>query len=189
MKNVPWIENAYEKVKMIRRRMQTAQSRQKSYSDNRRRDLKLEVGDKVFLKVLPRKGMIRQGKWGKLGFGYVGPFEVLQRIGQVAYRLQLPVNLGGMHDDFHISRLKKYCPDPQHVLPTEEQEDLTFREEPVEILDRKVKMLRTKAIPMVKVLWKYHLVREATWEIEEQMRKQYPQLFNDSGMNFEDKIL
>ena len=92
---------------------------------------------------------------GKLGPRYVGPFEGLQRIGQVAYRLQLPVNLGGMHDVFHVSRLKKYCPDPQHVLPTEEielQEDLTFREEPVKILDRKVKMLRTKAIPMVKVL-------------------------------------
>ena len=97
-----------------------------------------------------------------------------------------------MHDVFHVSHLKKYCPDPQHVLPTKEielQDDLTFKEEPVEILDRKVKMLRTKAIPMVKVLWKYHEVREATWESEEQMRKQYPQLFNNSGMNFEDEIL
>ena len=78
------------------------------------------------------------------------------------------------------------------MLATEEielQEDLTFKEEPVEVLDRKVKMLRTKVIPMVKVLWKYHDVREATWETEEQMRKQYPQLFNNSGMNFACKIL
>ena len=77
-------------------------------------------------------------------------------------------------------------------MPTKEiefQDDLTFREEPVEILDRKVKMLRTKAIPMVKVFLKNHEVREATWEIEEQMRKQYPQLFNNLGMNFEDEIL
>ena len=150
VENMPWTEDAYEKVKMIRQRMQTAQSRQKSYSDNRRRDLEFEVGDRVFLRVLPRKEMIRQEKWGKLGPKYVGPFEVLQRIGQVAYRLQLPVNLGGMHNVFHVSRLKKYCPDPQHVLPTEEielQEDLTFREEPVEILDRKVKMLRTNVRP------------------------------------------
>ena len=102
----------YEKVKMIRQRMQTAQSRQKSYSDNRMRDLEFEVGDRVFLKVFPRKGMIRQGKWGKLGPRYVGPFKVLQRIGQVVYRLQLPVNLGGMHDVFYVSRLKKYCPYP-----------------------------------------------------------------------------
>ena len=86
----------------------------------------------------------------------MGPFEVLQRIGQVAYRLQLPTNLGGMHDVFHVSRLKKYCPDPQHVLSTDEielQEDLTFEEKPVKILDRNVKALRIKIIPLVKVLW------------------------------------
>ena len=77
VENVPWIEDAHEKVKMIQQRIQTAQSRQKSYSDNRRRDLEFEVGDKVFLKILPRKGMIKQGKWGKLGPRYVGPFEIL----------------------------------------------------------------------------------------------------------------
>ena len=81
VKNVSWIEDAYEKVKMIRQRMQTAQSRQKSYFDNRMRDLEFAVGDRVFLKVQPRKGMIRQEKWGKLGPKYVGPFEVLKRIG------------------------------------------------------------------------------------------------------------
>ena len=192
VENVPWIEDAYEKVKVIRQRIQTAQSRQKSYADNRRRDLEFEIGDKVFLKILPRKGMIRQGKWGKLEPRYVGPFEITQKVGQVAYRLQLPTSLGGMHDVFHISRLKKYHPDPQHILATEEielQEDMTYEEEPVKILDRKVKMLRTKSIPMIKVLWRYHDIREATWETEEQMRKQYPQLFNNPGMNFEDEIL
>ena len=154
---------------MIRQRIQTEQSRQTSYSDNHRRDLEFEVGEKVFLKVLPRKGMIRQGKWGKLGPRYVRPFEITQRVGQVAYRLRLPSSLGGMHDVFHVCRLKKYYPDPQHVLATEDielQEDLTFKEEPVEVLDRKFKMLRTKSTPMVKVLWRYHDVREATWEIE-----------------------
>ena len=132
VENVPWIEDAYEKVKVIRQRIQTAQSRQKSYSDNKRRDLEFAEGDRVFLKVLPRKGMIRQGKWGKLGPRYVGPFEILQKVGQVAYRLQLPASLGGMHDVFHISRLKKYCSDPRHVLATEEielQEDLSYKEE------------------------------------------------------------
>ena len=165
VENVPWIEDAYKKVKVIRQRIQTAQSRQKSYADNRRRDLEFEIGDKVFLKILPRKGMIRQGKWGKLGPRYVGPFEITQKVGQVAYRLQLPTSLGGMHDVFHVSRLKKYNPDPQHILATEEielQEDMTYEEEPVRILDRKVKMLRTKSIPMVKVLWRYHDIREAT---------------------------
>ena len=191
VENVPWVEDAYEKVKMIRQRIQTAQSRQKSYSDNRRRDLEFEVGDKVFLKVLPRKGMIRQGKWGKLGPRYVGPFEILQRIGQVAYRLQLPTSLGGMHDVFHVSRLRKYNPDPQHVLLPEEvdlQADLTFKEKPVKILDRKVKTLRTKTVPLVKVLWQYHDVQEATWETEDRMREQYLELFANSSKNFEDEI-
>ena len=113
--------------------------------------------------------MLRHGKWGKLGPRYVGPFEVTQKVGQVAYRLQLPASLGGMHDVFHVSRLRKYYPNPQHILETEEielQEDMTYEEKPV-ILDRKVKMLRTKSIPMVKVLWKYHDIREATWETEE----------------------
>ena len=80
------------------------------------------------------------------------PFDITQRVGQVAYRLQLSSSLGGMHDVFYVSRVKKYYPNPQHVLDTKEielQEDLTFKEEPVEILDRKVKMLRTKAISMV----------------------------------------
>ena len=76
VENMPWIEESYEKVKVIRQRIQSAWSRQKSYSDNRRRDLKFEIGDKVFFRVLPRKGMIRQEKWGKLGPRYVGPFEV-----------------------------------------------------------------------------------------------------------------
>ena len=150
------------------------------------------MGDRVFLKVIPRKGMIRQGKWGKLGPRYVGPFEVLQGVGQVAYRLQLPSDPGGMHDVFHVSRLKRYCPDPQHVLDTEEvelQEDLSFKEEPVKILDRKVKVLRMKTVPLVKVLWLYHDIREATWETEKRMRELDPQLFINLGMNFEDEIL
>ena len=91
----------------------------------------------------------------------------------------------------HVSRLKKYCPDPRHILATEEielQEDLSYKEEPVKMLDRKVKVLRTKSIRLVKVLWQYHDVQEATWETEERMRKMYPQLFVHPGIDFEDKI-
>ena len=154
--------------------------------------MEFEVGDKVFLKVVARRGMIRHEKWGKLGPRYIGPFTLMKRIGKVAYRLELPPNLGGMHDVFHVSRLKKYCADPSHVLPSEEielNEDLTFKEEPVKILDRKVKVLRTKEVPLVKVLWQYRDVREATCEIEERMREQYPQLFANSGINFADEIV
>ena len=96
----------------------------------------------------PRKGIILQEKWKKPR--YVRPFEIVQRVGQVAYRLQLPNNLGGMQDVFHVSLLKKYYPVPQHILTTEEldlQEDLSYKEEPVEILDRKTKVLRTKEVP------------------------------------------
>ena len=153
--------------------------------------MEFEVGDQVFLKIIARRGMIRQGKWDKLGPRYVGPFKIIKRIGKVAYKLELPQSLGGMHDVFHVSRLKKYCADPSHVLPMEEielNEDLTFKEEPVRILDRKVKVLRTKEVPLVKVLWQYREVKEATWETEERMREQYPQLFTNSGMNFEDEI-
>ena len=91
----------------------------------------------------------------------------------MAYWLQLPARLGGMHDVFHVSRLKKYYPDPQHVLATEKinlQENLSYREEPVEIIDRKIKVLKTKEMPLVKVLWRYHDVREPTWETKEWMQ-------------------
>ena len=112
VENVLWIEDAHEKVKLIRQRIQTAQSHQKSYTDNRRQDMEFAIGDKVFLKVLPRRGMIRSGKWEKVRPRYVGLFEIIQRIGQVAYKLELLSHLGGMHNVFYISRLKKYNPDP-----------------------------------------------------------------------------
>ena len=176
---------------MIRQRLQTAQSRQKSYADNRRKDLEFEVGDKVFLKVTPLRSLTA-GKGKKLHPRYVGPFKILQRVGNVAYRLELPTSLSRVHDVFHVSMLKKYHPDPTHILKPEEidiDESLTYEERPVQILDRKVKELRTKQIPLVKVLWRNHEVEEATWEVEEDIRAKYPKLFNDEGENFEDEIL
>ena len=120
--NIPWVEDGYEKVQIIKQRLQTAQSRQNSYADNRRRDLAFEEGDRVFLKIIPRKGLIRTGKGEKLNPRYVGPFEILKKVGQVAYKLALPSQLTGMHDVFHVSRLKKYNPDPSHVLHSEDIE-------------------------------------------------------------------
>ncbi|XP_027124259.1 uncharacterized protein LOC113769254 [Coffea eugenioides] len=178
---VPWIENAYGKMKMICQRLQPVQSRKKSYTDNRRKDLEFEVGDKVVLKVTPLQSFtVEKGK--KLQPRYVGPFKILQRVGNVAYRLELPASLSRIHDIFHISMLKKYHPDSTHVLKPEEidlDESLTYEERPVRILDQKVKELRTKRIPLIKILWRNHEVEEATWEVEEEIRAKYPELFSN----------
>ncbi|KAI5316249.1 hypothetical protein L3X38_045425 [Prunus dulcis] len=174
------VERTKEQVKIIRERLKIAQDRQKSYADNRRKDLQFEVGDWVFLKLSPWKGVVRFGKRGKLSPRYIGPYEVVERVGPVAYRLALPPDLSRLHDVFHVSMLRKYIPDPSHVLEEQRielQEDLTYVEQPVQILDRKMQVLRSREIPLVKVLWRSHTVEEATWESEDQMREQYPYLF------------
>ena len=106
-----------DKIKVIRDRLKIAQNRQKIYADNRRRDLEFEVGDMVFLRISPWKGILRFGKHGKLSPWYLGPFRIVDRIGEVAYRLELPSDLDRIHDVFHVSMLRKYIPDPSHVLP------------------------------------------------------------------------
>ncbi|KAL0546144.1 hypothetical protein IC582_016050 [Cucumis melo] len=174
------VQSTNEAIQKIRSRMHTAQSRQKSYADVRRKDLEFEVGDKVFLKVAPMKGVLRFARRGKLSPRFVGPFEILERIGPVAYRLALPPSLSTVHDVFHVSMLRKYVPDPSHVVdyePLEIDENLSYVEQPVEVLAREVKTLRNKQIPLVKVLWRNHRVEEATWEREDDMRSRYPELF------------
>ncbi|KAL0539783.1 hypothetical protein IC582_024001 [Cucumis melo] len=162
--------------------MLTAQSRQKSYADVRRKDLEFEVGDMVFLKVAPMKGVLRFEKKGKLSPRFVGPFEILERIGPVAYRLALPPFFSAVQDVFHVSMLRRYVIEPTHVVdfePLQISENLSYEEQPVEILAREVKKLRSREISLVKVLWRNHGVEEATWEREEDMRAQYPELFED----------
>ncbi|KAA0040689.1 pol protein [Cucumis melo var. makuwa] len=176
------VRSTNEAIQKIRSRMHTAQSRQKSYADVRRKDLEFEVGDKVFLKVAPMRGVLRFERRGKLSPRFVGPFEILERIGPVAYRLALPPSLSTVHDVFHVSMLRKYVPDPSHVVdyePLEIDENLSYTEQPVEVLAREVKTLRNKEIPMVKVLWRNHRVGEATWEREDDMRSRYPELFEE----------
>ena len=110
----------------------------------------------------------------------MGPFEIIERIGKVAYKLALSPELSSVHNVFHVSMLKKYVSDPSHVLTQdaiEVQEDLTYEEKPVKILDRQDKILRNKIIPLVKVSWKNHKMEEATWEREDDMKARYPELF------------
>ncbi|KAK6164609.1 hypothetical protein DH2020_001473 [Rehmannia glutinosa] len=169
-----------EKVKLIKERIRTAQSRQKSYADKRRKDLEFEVGDEVFLRLSPRKGLINPKKGGKLSPRYVGPYKILQRIGKLAYKLELPAPYAGMHDVFHVLRLKKYQPDPEHIITRDTpplMENLSYTERPTRIIDRQTRFHVREKFSMVKVVWRNHNHEDATWEKEEDMRNQYPELF------------
>ncbi|KAJ8751935.1 hypothetical protein K2173_000681 [Erythroxylum novogranatense] len=142
------------------------------------------VGDRVFLWVSPWKGVLRFGRKGKLSPRYIGPYEILERIGPLAYRLALPSEMSQMHDVFHVSMLRRYRSDSKHVIPAQDIEiasDMSYVEEPVQIIGSRVKQLRNRVIPLVKILWKNHPTEEATWETEEHMRNQYPHLFDGTG--------
>ncbi|XP_027071985.1 uncharacterized protein [Coffea arabica] len=126
------------------------------------------------------KGGVVSKKGKKLKPRYIGPFEILKRIGKVAYQLDLPPSMSKIHNVFHVSILKEYHPDPSHVIQLDKvdvDESLTYEERPAKILDREIKELRNKQIALVKVLWKNHDVEEATWEVEKDMKDQYPELF------------
>ena len=178
------IRETIEKVGLIRKRLLTAQSRQKSNSDKRRRPLEFEAGDHVFLKVMPKRRVVRFGKQGKLSPRFIGPFEVLERMGAVAYRLALPLSLSSVHEVFHVSMLRKYTPVPAHVVDWGElviDADWTFEEGLMRIVDNREQVLQRKTVRLVKVLWKHRGVKEATWEHEDTMRTRYPFLFQDQG--------
>ncbi|KAJ9564382.1 hypothetical protein OSB04_000348 [Centaurea solstitialis] len=178
-----------DKIGQIRERLKTAQDRQKSYADKRRKPIEFRTGDSVMLKVSPWKGIIRFGKRGKLSPRYIGPFVITDRVGEVAYRLELPSELSGIHNTFHVSNLRKCLVDSDQAIPLPEvqiDEKLSFVEEPESIIDYKVKKLRNKEIGLVKVQWLYHKGRDATWESESEMRTKYPRLFDqlNSGTEF-----
>ncbi|KAK8614868.1 hypothetical protein V6N13_068657 [Hibiscus sabdariffa] len=174
------LKGTTEKVKLISERLKEASDRQKSYADLKRREVEYAVGDKVFLKVSPWKKVMRFGRKGKLSPRYIGPYEIVGRVGPVAYRLLLPPELEMIHDVFHVSMLRKYRTDPSHVVPVEEIElnpYLSYDEEPIEILASDSKVLRGRTIELVKVKWRHRGVEEATWERNDDMKEQYPYLF------------
>ena len=138
------IRDTSEKVSLIRQRLLTTQSRKKSYVDVRHRPLEFEVGDHVFLKVMPKKGVVRFDKRGKLSPRFIGPFEVLERVGAVAYRLSLLPSMSGVHEVFHVSMLRRYTPDPAHAVDWGEIEvdtGRTFEEGPIHIMDSRDQVL------------------------------------------------
>ncbi|GJZ00222.1 hypothetical protein Tco_0517651 [Tanacetum coccineum] len=171
-----------DKVVLVKENPKAMRDRQKTYVENRHKSLEFEVGDRVLLRVSPWKGVVRFGKKGKLAPRYVGPFEILERIGPVAYRLRLPEELSGVHDTFHVSNLKKCLADASLHVPLNEikvDKTLRFIEEPVEILDREIKSLKRSKISLVKVRWDSKRGPEFTWEREDYMKSKYPQLFVD----------
>ena len=105
-----------DKIKTVKKCLKAAQDRQKSYVDKHRREMEYEMGEKVLLKVSPWRGILRFGKQGKLSPRYIGPYEILERVGPLAYRLALPTELLQIHDVFHVSMLRRYRSDPSHIL-------------------------------------------------------------------------
>ncbi|GJZ02390.1 hypothetical protein Tco_0520351 [Tanacetum coccineum] len=138
------------------------------------------------LKVSPWKGVVRLGKRGKLNPRYVGPFKVIERIGEVAYKLELPEELSRVHNMFHVSNLKKCHADEPLAVPLDGlhlDDKLHFVEEPLEVVGREVKRLKQSRIPLVKVRWNSKRDPEFTWEREDQFKKKYPHLFTETTLS------
>ncbi|WVZ85221.1 hypothetical protein U9M48_032169 [Paspalum notatum var. saurae] len=173
---------AAENVAKVRENLRIAQSRQKSYADKRRRELTFEEGEFVYLKVSPRRGIKRFHTRGKLAPRYIGPFRITKRVRDLAYELELPKHLSGVHPVFHVSQLRKCLRIPEDQISLEAvdlQDNLEYLEYPVQILDRAEKGTRRTRIPVCKVLWSNHSESEATWEKESELREKYPHLFKN----------
>ncbi|GKE18618.1 putative reverse transcriptase domain-containing protein [Tanacetum coccineum] len=176
------VQETTEKISQFKDRLKVAHDRQKSYADKRRKPLEFSVGEYVLLKVLPWKGVVCFGKKGKLEPRFVGPFEITERIGPVAYRLRLPEELNGDQDTFHVLNLKKCLADPTLQIPLDEIQvdgNLNIVEEPVE--EREFKKLKRSRISIVKVRWNLKRGPEFMWEREDQMKFKYPHLFSSNA--------
>ncbi|GJT51326.1 putative reverse transcriptase domain-containing protein [Tanacetum coccineum] len=170
------VQETIEKISQIKDILKVACDCQKSYVDKRRKPLEFSVGDYVLLKVSPWKSVVCFGKKGKLAPRFVRPFEIIKKVGPVAYRLDLPEELNGVHDTFYVSNLKKCLVDPTLKVPLDEirvDAKLNFVEEPVEILEREFKKLKHSRIFIVKVRWNSKRGPEFTWERKDQMKMKY----------------
>ena len=171
------VTQAEEKAKIIQKHLKTAQSRQKSYQDQRRRPLEFSEGDHVYLKVSQTRGIQRFGIKGKLAPRYIRPYPIAERCGPVAYRVLLPDRLTGVHNVFHVSQLKKCLRFLEEEVLNEDlqlEPDLTYAERPIKILDQKDRATRRKTIRIFKVQWSNHTEEEATWEQGSYLAEKYP---------------
>nr|GEV42014.1 putative reverse transcriptase domain-containing protein [Tanacetum cinerariifolium] len=170
----------------IKSRIQAARDWQKSYADLKRKPMDFQVGDRVMLKILPWKRVIRFGKRGELNPRYIGPFKVLSKVRDVAYRLELPQQLSRVHNMFHVLNLKKCLSDESLMISLDElliNDKLHFVEEPVEIMDRKIKQLKRSRIPIIKVGWNSKRGPKFTWEREDQFKQKYLHLFTKTALS------
>eukprot|EP00253_Pinus_taeda_P015083 PITA_15083 len=166
-------------VKRVRANLKAAQDRQKSFADKKRRFKEYQVGDHVFVRIQARRSTLQWSGCAKLAPRYFGPFQILARVGPVAYQLTLPSHIR-IHNVFHVSVLKKYVYDPKHVIKWQDvrvEPEGEVLVEPQTILDQREVRLRKRVITQIKVLWQHYGPEEATWEDEELMRKAYPDLF------------
>nr|GEZ85679.1 putative reverse transcriptase domain-containing protein [Tanacetum cinerariifolium] len=176
------IKETTKKIILIKQRIQAAQDRQKNYADWKQKPMEFEVGYRVMLKVSPWKGVVRFIRRGKLNPRYIRPFKVLAKVGDVAYRLELPHKLSRVHHTFHVSYLKKCYADEPLAMPLEGvhiDETLQFVEEPIEIMEQEIKRLKQSQIPLVKVHWNSRRGPEFTWEREDSFKQKYPHLFTN----------
>jgi hypothetical protein len=178
------LEEAEKQVRMVRENIRVTQSRQKSYTNYRRRELSFVVGDFVYLKVSPMRGLRCFKVQGKLTPRFIGPFKILEKRGEVAYQLELPPQLSDVHDVFHVSQLKKCLCVLEEQIPMEDldaKEDLSYQEHPVRILETSERVTQNKRIKMCKVQWSHHTEEEATWERKEELKAEFPSFFFDQS--------
>jgi hypothetical protein len=178
------IREAERQVEIIRDNLKAAQSCQKSYADPRRREVVLEVSDYAYLRVSPIRGLRRFNARGKLSPQFISPFKIVERRGEVAYQLELPAQLSGVHDVFHVSQLKK-CMSEVTIEPVllEDRNGKGFDLQgiPYQNLGYLEWVTRSKVIRMCKVKWSHHTEEEATWEREDELKEDFPQLFSKSS--------
>jgi hypothetical protein len=171
------LTEAEEKVKQIQANILTAQSRKKSYADKRRCPLEFEVGDHVYLRVSPMKGVRHFGIKGKLAPCYIDPYTIIDKYGPLSYQVELPSKLSGVHNVFHVTQLKRCLKPPIDVITEDTiplEPDLTYKAYPTKILDQQDRVTRNKTTRFYKVQWNDHSEDEATWEHEDFLRSNYP---------------
>jgi hypothetical protein len=162
--------------------MTATQARQKSYADKRRKPIEFEVGDHVYLKVSPMRGVKCFGIKRKLEPRYVGPYRIIEKSGRVAYKLNLPHEMGAIFLVFHVSQLKKCLHIPEKRVAVRRiklKSNLLYEEKPVQVLDTQERVTRNRVVKLYKVVWSNHSERDATWEQEDYLKDKYPKFYNE----------